>query len=863
MTEISYRPYESGDEKAILETFNLVFREVCGEGYQDRDMERWRWSFLENPAGYRIMLGMTEDGRVACQYAGIPMKVYTSAGTGQELSFFHAVDSMVHPEFRAGIRKKGAFIEVAKRFFDRFGGSTDELGFGYPVRPAWRIGERYLGYRLIKSLDFLLAEIDVRPSPVPTAVQVEQIERFDAGQDELYESLKNEFPCMLIKDSRYLNWRYADCEDVDYRILQATAEGKARGYLVLRTEASLVPDSATIGDLLNVINFASGNNSLIEASISSDGNGITLQALAPGSTVTVTGGTAGSTAAADLGLLDATFSEGSAFVSRHLIAGLDTVLLHSLNGGSGIGLGSVLLTDRSGSTTTIDFAGAQTLKEVIDLINADSSTGFVASVNQAGNGIALTDESGGAGSLAIEDVTGTLAANLGIAVTDDVGSPFVGNVVNGGNAQLQWVSPQTLLADLNAGQGVRSGEIKITDSKGAVYVVSLDAGFTTVGDVLQRINSVTPDTIVARINDTGDGIVVVDSSGGELSLAIEDIEGGSTAKDLRLAGEAGPSEDFIDGSYEYRIEIHGDDTLQDLVDKINAVGGPFSASTLNQGGTVNPISLSLTSGVSGQAGELTIDSTGIDFGFDTLTKASDAVITIGDDSVAAPLLVRSSTNTLDDVFEGVTLNLLSVSDESVTVSITQDLEGIVGAIESFVTSYNSVLDTIDVATSFDPDTLARGILLGDSTISLIRSRLASVMVREFEGVDPSVSRLFSVGLKLASGSRLEFDEEKFREVYAESPQLVENLFTLEETGFGEFLETALDDLTRDFDGVISRKDDLLESQQALLNGRIDSLNILLDAKRARLEAEFVTLETTLASLLAQQGALASLVQFVT
>ena len=250
MTEISYRPYESGDEKAILETFNLVFREVCGEGYQDRDMERWCWSFLENPAGYRIMLGMTEDGRVACQYAGIPMKVYTSAGTGQELSFFHAVDSMVHPEFRAGIRKKGAFIEVAKRFFDRFGGSTDELGFGYPVRPAWRIGERYLGYRLIKSLDFLLAEIDVRPSPVPTAVQVEQIERFDAGQDELYESLKNEFPCMLIKDSRYLNWRYADCEDVDYRILQATAEGKARGYLVLRTEASLVPDSATIGDLL-------------------------------------------------------------------------------------------------------------------------------------------------------------------------------------------------------------------------------------------------------------------------------------------------------------------------------------------------------------------------------------------------------------------------------------------------------------------------------------------------------------------------------------------------------------------------------------------------------------------------------------
>ena len=59
---LTIRPYEAGDEAAILSTFNLVFREVCGPDYVDRTLAQWRWAYPDNPAGHRISLAVAEDG---------------------------------------------------------------------------------------------------------------------------------------------------------------------------------------------------------------------------------------------------------------------------------------------------------------------------------------------------------------------------------------------------------------------------------------------------------------------------------------------------------------------------------------------------------------------------------------------------------------------------------------------------------------------------------------------------------------------------------------------------------------------------------------------------------------------------------
>jgi flagellar hook-associated protein 2 len=186
----------------------------------------------------------------------------------------------------------------------------------------------------------------------------------------------------------------------------------------------------------------------------------------------------------------------------------------------------------------------------------------------------------------------------------------------------------------------------------------------------------------------------------------------------------------------------------------------------------------------------------------------------------------------------------------------------VESIRKFVDAYNEVQATIDKDASFNPDTLQRGPLLGDATLTVVRNRLQNVLTRPFGGVSSSVSRLFSVGLRLASASRLEFDEERFRQTYEESPAEVERLFTREKGGFGQVLQESLDAMTRDFDGVLTRKDQLLADQQEVLNDRIESLSVLLAGKRKRLEAQFAGLESSLAALQGQQNALGQLAQLI-
>ncbi len=616
---------------------------------------------------------------------------------------------------------------------------------------------------------------------------------------------------------------------------------------------------ATVGDLVRAINYAPGNASLVEASISEDGNGITLRALGFDNAVTVTeGGDSDGTVSQtvkDLGLLNVTFSTNEPYTSRPLIGGLNSVLLSSLRGGQGVTAGVISITDASGQAAEIDLSSARTLQDVIDLINADPTISVTAGLNAAQNGISLRDSGGVGGTVEIHDISGNLASDLGFAGSFELAAD---GAINGGNLQLQYVSRQTRLTDLNGGRGVNLGTLRITDARGGVYQTSLASNLTNVGQVIDKINESTPNTIEARINDTGDGIIIIDRSEGPGRLTIEDRDGSTTATDLRLAGSAATGANSIDGSYETKIIVGASDTLKSIADKLNTAKAGFSASIVNDGGSANPFGLTVTSTVSGRRGELVIDSGEIDLGLATLTRAQDAVISVGQGESGSGKLITSSTNTLSDVIPGVTVNLLSAAPESVTVNTTQDVDSIVEAIQTFVSAYNDAQKSIDDATHYNSDTQDRGPLLGDSTVALIRSRLQRAVSRSFEGVDSRASRLFSIGLRIGANNQLQFDEDRFRTTYEQSPEAVETLFTFAETGFGATLKQTLDDLTRGTDGFIAHKSDLIGDQQQAITDRIDSLNILLAAKRKRLEAQFAGLETALAGLQDQQNSLSEL-----
>jgi flagellar hook-associated protein 2 len=624
----------------------------------------------------------------------------------------------------------------------------------------------------------------------------------------------------------------------------------------------------TVGDVMRAIEFANDQNGVlndvIEASVSDGGRGLEITSTGGEFTVDVAEGAIDSFAAEQLGMIGS--SESGSLVTRDVLAGLNSVLLNSLNGGNGIALGRINVRAADGSTGDFDLSSAATTQDMINLINAQTATTKVsARINDAGNGITFVDESGVEGTMAIQDFSpGARVIHDLFGLNTDAAGIVSSNTgtLDSGNAQLQYVSQATSLDNLNAGRGISEGSFRITASDGQTYVVALNENQENVGDLLERINSIAGASVEARINRNGDGIEIIDTAGGTGTLKIEDIEGGRTAGDLNLTGEGvaitdadGEARQQIDGSYEFRVEIDADDTLADVRTKINDLGIDVGATIINDGSATNPFHLVVNSEVTGTRGQLTLDSGTTNLSFDTLVRAQDAVVFFGGAGAENPIVLTSSTNSLSGVLENVTIDLTGTSDEPVEISVSQDVDRITSDLGSFVSTYNAILDQIDDVTSFDSETNQRGVLFGDSTVNVIESRLRSVVSRKIPGAVRGFDRLTLVGVSTGSGGRLSFDEGRFREIFAENPQAIESLFVGEESGLGKALDETLEELTRSFDGTLARKDRLLENREELLNDRIESLQDLLARKRDRLSRQFQGLETSLADLQGAQNSL--------
>ena len=248
MSGLTIRWYRPGDEHAILRTFNLVFREVCGPGYVDRTLEQWHWAYLQNPMGHRISLAVADDGTIASQYAGMPFLCDTPWG---EERFVHCVDSMTHGAYRQGLQAKSLFVETCMPFWAHCQAIGDALFYGFPVDAAFRIGQRYLKYVEMAVIDYLIRDLAAGPLAVPAGVEVSKVETVPADIGALYDVVRAEKQCLVRRDYRYLLWRYvANPSRADYELWTARRAGRLVGFLVLKPGSGLAPDAATIADWL-------------------------------------------------------------------------------------------------------------------------------------------------------------------------------------------------------------------------------------------------------------------------------------------------------------------------------------------------------------------------------------------------------------------------------------------------------------------------------------------------------------------------------------------------------------------------------------------------------------------------------------
>src|SRR5262249_40601018 len=168
----------------------------------------------------------------------------------------------------------------------------------------------------------------------------------------------------------------------------------------------------TLDDLIDAINNAGIG---ITASYNSANNGIALTdttGLTTSNLIAANGD--GTNTATKLGLAAsvATESINSGSLERQVVS--NSTLLTSYNGGQGVGSGTFKITNSAGLSRTVNLTALKpkTIGDVIDAING-LSMNVTARINDAGDGIALVDTAGGAGTFIMaEQRNGEAAADL-------------------------------------------------------------------------------------------------------------------------------------------------------------------------------------------------------------------------------------------------------------------------------------------------------------------------------------------------------------------------------------------------------------------------------------------------------------------
>lgn len=667
----------------------------------------------------------------------------------------------------------------------------------------------------------------------------------------------------------------------DLGILQAAGVDAASFDGSLLANADFTPAASTIQEIIDRINNAKDtlgfdNAGHVVASIGADGVSLRIDdTIGGGGNLVVASTVANPYAARDLGIEVDVAADN--IDGTRLTAGINSRLVRSLNGGAGLSGNLTLdITDRQGDFRSFALDENASVSDIIALINDSADTvDVVASLNEAGNGLLITDTSGStAGNLVIAN---TAAGELGIAA--DVAA----DSVRGTNIQLRYVSESSRLEDLNFGRGVGSGKFILTDGEGQNVTISIGSDAETLYDVINEINGLAGAAgvdVTARVNDNGDGLLLENTLG--TGIIRVDTISGTFAADLRLDRAAASDGEDIDGSYETTVSINASDTVNEIVSAINSADVPVSASILNSGAGPTPYQITFSSDISGRAGDLLIDDLGFGLKLKTLSAGRDAQVFFGADDPADGILIERSTNKINDVVQGLTLDLVSADSSPVSVTVARDTDTILEDVDRFVETFNEAIGRIDQYDFYNIETETKGPLLGNGTTGRIRSALFRAVQGKATGIDTKFQRLSDVGISVGSQGVLNLDRSKFLDAYEDDPEAVENLFaafkgktvttkeiapgvtadvneqTYSTLGFGDLFDQLLDGLTNSVNGAVTTAGDAFQDQINSTKRRIEDFDDRLDAKRTRLEHQFAAMETALASLQEQSGALLSL-----
>lgn len=187
------RNYQQGDEKCILNLFKLVFKKDMPENF-------WKWRFLENPTGYKMIKLMWDNDTLAGHYAVSPVCCLVN---DEMVLTALSMTTMTHPDYTG----RGIFKELAEVLYnDEFNKNSLVAIWGYPNTNSH--------YGFIKNLKWV--DIEQIPSFSITPSKIKKTDNNNIGIVEVFNEnhynafleITDNYKVRVNRTPEYLNWRY-------------------------------------------------------------------------------------------------------------------------------------------------------------------------------------------------------------------------------------------------------------------------------------------------------------------------------------------------------------------------------------------------------------------------------------------------------------------------------------------------------------------------------------------------------------------------------------------------------------------------------------------------------------------------------
>lgn len=249
---------------------------------------------------------------------------------------------------------------------------------------------------------------------------------------------------------------------------------------------------------------------------------------------------------------------------------------------------------------------------------------------------------------------------------------------------------------------------------------------------------------------------------------------------------------------------------------------------------------------------------------DLVTDLNTAPVAATDSRIEVNgLQIYRSTNTIADLFGGVTLELQSsdLGVEEVTITVATDGEETSGKVKDLVDAYNAIVDFFEAQNALDEDGKAKSPLFGDTTMRSIRGNLRGIVGGSVSTTGNEAYQLLSqIGIKADTKGKLEFNQSKFEEALAADENAVSALFSDSVNGIAARLEDQIDVYTDSVDGLIKTRNDGFDRRIKQTTRRIEDAERRLVRYEQQLTTKYANLEQLMSRLQGQGSSIGNIAQ---